>query len=105
MPRVPNHFLPELPTSGPATMVGVVLERSRRLCLQQYRKELLTPTTYLEAYSRGGERLSRQQLSVFAGDVQAVSHALPATTPVSVQPSCWTSVIAELSSQATLLGT
>lgn len=87
MPRVPDHFLPELPAGGPATMIGVVLERSRRLCLQQYRKELLTPTTYLEAYSRGGERLSREQLSVFAGNVQAVSHALPATTPVSIRSS------------------
>ena len=56
MPRVPDHFLPELPAGSPETMIGVVLERSRRLCLQQYRKELLTPTTYLEAYSRGGER-------------------------------------------------
>ena len=83
MPRVPDHLLPELPAGGPMTMIGVALARSWRLCLQQYQKEVFTPTTYLEAYSRGGERLSRPQLSVFAGSVQAVSHALPVTTCVS----------------------
>jgi hypothetical protein len=87
VPRVPDHFLPELPEVGPATMIGVVLERSRRLCLQQYQKEVLMPTTYLEAYLRCGNCLSRQQLSVFAGNVQALSHSLPANSSVSSQRS------------------
>ena len=50
-------------------MTGVVLERSRRLCLSQYQKELFTPTSYLDAFSRMQDRLTRQQLAVFAGRV------------------------------------
>lgn len=67
VPRVPDHFQPELPENGPATMTGIVLERSRRLCLQQYQKELFTPTTYLDAYARSQGRFTREQLAVFAG--------------------------------------
>ncbi len=67
VPRVPDHFQCDLPASGPATMMSVVLERSRRLCLQQYQKELFTPISYLDAYARMQDRLTRQQLSVYAG--------------------------------------
>ena len=67
VPRVPDHYQADLPGSGPATMLGVVLERSRRLCLSQYQKELLTPTSYLDAFARMQDRLTRQQLAVFAG--------------------------------------
>ena len=67
VPRVPDHFQCDLPASGPATMMSVVLERSRRLCLQQYQKELFTPISYLDTYARMQDRLTRQQLSVYAG--------------------------------------
>lgn len=48
-------------------MTGVVLERSRRLCASRYQAELCTPTSYLDAYARMQERLTRQQLAVLAG--------------------------------------
>ena len=67
VPRVPDHLHSDLPATGPATMIGVVLERSRRLCMQQYHKELLAPGSYLDAFSRCQDRLTRQQLAVFAG--------------------------------------
>ena len=67
VPRVPDHLHTDLPANGPATMIGIVLERSRRLCLQQYQKELLAPDSYLDAFSRCQDRLTRQQLAVFAG--------------------------------------
>ena len=67
MPRVPDHHHTDLPANGPATMIGVVLERSRRLCLQQYQRELRAPGSYLDAFSRCQDRLTRQQLAVFAG--------------------------------------
>ena len=67
VPRVPDHYQADVPARGSPTMLGVVLERSRRLCLSQYQKELLTPTSYLDAYARMQDRLTRQQLAVFAG--------------------------------------
>ena len=48
-------------------MIGIVLERSRRLCLSWYQKELFTPTSYLDAYARMQDRLTRRHLAVFAG--------------------------------------
>ena len=67
VPRVPDHLHSDLPVNGPASMTGVVLERSRRLCLQQYHKEVFAPDSYLDAFSRCQDRLTRQQLAVFAG--------------------------------------
>lgn len=67
IPRVPDQLQAELPERGPASCLGVVLERSRLLCLQRYEKELFTETAYLEAYRRCQERLNREQLAVFAG--------------------------------------
>lgn len=65
--RVPNHLQAEIPSRGPQNLLGVVLERSRKLCLQQYQKELFTETSYMDAYRKGRERFSREQLAVFAG--------------------------------------
>ncbi len=67
MPRVPDHLQEEVPERGPATCMGVVLERSRLLCLQRYEKELFSETSYLDAYRRCQEPLTREQLAVFAG--------------------------------------
>lgn len=71
---MPDHHQSDIPVRGPASMMGVVLERSRRLCLSQYQKELFTPTSYLDAYARMQDRLTRQQLAVFAGWAQQFSH-------------------------------
>lgn len=66
-PRVPDHLRAEISERGPASCLGVVLERSRLLCLQRYEKDLFTETSYLDAYRRCQERLTRSQLAVFAG--------------------------------------
>ena len=101
VPRVPDHLHTDLPANGPATMIGVVLERSRRLCLQQYQKELRAPDSYLDAFLRCQDRLSRQQLAVFAG-LHSWSRLLPAlssalillsasrtfTTAITASPLC-----------------
>ena len=71
VPMVPDHHQADVPARGPATLMGVVLERSRRLCLSRYQKELFTPTSYLDAYARMQDRLTRQQLAVFAGQCHA----------------------------------
>lgn len=73
IPRVPDHLQEEVPERGPASCMGVVLERSRLLCLQRYEKELFTETSYLEAYRRCQERLTREQLAVFAGTSRIVN--------------------------------
>lgn len=66
-PRVPDHLQSEVPRRGPASCLGVVLERSRLLCLQRYEKELFSESAYLDYYRRCHGRLTREQLAVFAG--------------------------------------
>ncbi len=65
--RVPDHLRNEVPQRGPDSCLGVVLERSRLLCLQRYEKELFSESAYLDYYRRCHERLTREQLAVFAG--------------------------------------
>ncbi|BDA42121.1 probable exosome component 10 at N-terminal half [Coccomyxa sp. Obi] len=67
VPRVPDHLQNEVPQRGPKSCLGVVLERSRLLCLQRYEKELFSESAYLDYYRRCHERLTREQLAVFAG--------------------------------------
>ncbi|CAL8468190.1 g7729 [Coccomyxa elongata] len=67
VPRVPDHLRSEVPQRGPTSCLGVVLERSRLLCLQRYEKELFSESAYLDYYRRCHERLTREQLAVFAG--------------------------------------
>ena len=88
VPRVPDHLHTDLPANGPATMIGVVLERSRRLCLQQYQKELHRPDSYLDAFSRCQDRLTRQQLAVFAG-LRLSPFTLPAPSNALIHMSAF----------------
>jgi hypothetical protein len=45
----------------------VVLERSRRVCLHCYEKELLKEGSFMNMYAKTGAGLTDDQLSVFAG--------------------------------------
>lgn len=47
--------------------LATVLERSRRLCLQRYEKDLRREDSYLRYYQRLEVPLSPAQLAVFAG--------------------------------------
>jgi hypothetical protein len=66
--KVPDFLQAEVPERGPPNLLGIVLERSRALCLQQYEKELFRDDSYLDAYKRCQQRLTREQLAVFAGE-------------------------------------
>ncbi|KAL4436780.1 hypothetical protein ABPG75_003919 [Micractinium tetrahymenae] len=69
---VPDGLDVELPPGGQAAAAGgrgslaTVLERSRRLCLQQYEKEVFTPVAFMELVSKLNATLTDAQLSVFA---------------------------------------
>ncbi|KAK9816813.1 hypothetical protein WJX72_005334 [[Myrmecia] bisecta] len=67
--RVPANLCVQLPAEVAPGALGTVLERSRRLCLQLYEKELFTETSYLDLYNRCRETnpLDAEQLAVFAG--------------------------------------
>lgn len=56
-------------TCGPPGMAALatVLERSRRLCLQRYEKDLCREDSYLRYYQRLEVPLTPAQLAVFAG--------------------------------------
>ena len=79
VPRVPDHLQEEVPQRGPLSCLGVVLERSRLLCLQRYEKELFSENAYLEYYRRCHERLTREQLAIFAGVFNKHCHVMHGT--------------------------
>ena len=66
---VENFLMVPLPSSSPENGIGLALERSRRLCLLQYEKELLKEDSFLLHYHRGCGKegtLNDERLSVFA---------------------------------------
>ncbi|GAX83766.1 hypothetical protein CEUSTIGMA_g11191.t1 [Chlamydomonas eustigma] len=64
--KVPPALHVEIPeSSGGSGAMGCVLERSRQLCLQPYRKELLTPDAALESAAKWSLRLTPEQCGVF----------------------------------------
>ena len=88
-PRVPDHLQEDLPEGGPRSCLGAVLERSRRLCLQRYEKELFSEAAWQAAASRCQERLTPEQLAVFAGWAASVSSCwlLKYPPPACMQPA------------------
>lgn len=45
-PQIPPSLAVPLPPGAPGGALGLVLERSRQLCLKTYRKEPFAPTAY-----------------------------------------------------------
>eukprot|EP00887_Chlorella_sp_A99_P008044 scaffold12.g8044.t1 len=52
--------------AAPTLALATVLERSRRVCLLRYEKELLNETSFMQLYERCGAKLDDVQLSAFA---------------------------------------
>ncbi|GAB4823405.1 hypothetical protein N2152v2_010451 [Parachlorella kessleri] len=65
--RVPEQLRVPLPPGCPAGALGTVLERSRRLCLLRYEKELLRPDSWLTLLGKIDTPLNDEQAAAFAG--------------------------------------
>ena len=69
MSHVSPHLLVQLPTTeggkNPGGALGIVLERSRQLCLQMYEKELLKEDSFMALYDKTNKNFNDEQLSVF----------------------------------------
>jgi hypothetical protein len=59
-------LLVPLPPGAPGGALGLVLERSRLLCLARYTKEAFSPDAYQQVVAKWGMALSPSQMSVFA---------------------------------------
>lgn len=84
--RLPEEIIPAelrivLPPGNPGGALGLVLERSRQVCLLLYQKPLFTETMYLEYCTQCQLSLNPEQLAVFAGgaSVLSVPHGLPSS--------------------------
>ena len=66
----PELQLP-LPAGAPAGALGMVLERSRQLCLQMYEKQLFSGQAAEQAYDSSKLGLSATQQGVYAGQAAA----------------------------------
>ena len=70
--RLPKNTVPAdlrivLPPGNPGGAVGLVLERSRQVCLSLYQKPLFTETMYLDYCTQCQLSLNPEQMAVFAG--------------------------------------
>jgi len=60
------HVAMPLPEKNPGGALGIVLERSRQICLHLYEKEQLRENSYLTLYEKINKNFSDEQLSVFS---------------------------------------
>ncbi len=71
--EVPFNLVVPIEGGRPGGALGLALERSRRLCLQRYEKELFTETSHLHVAERCEGRLTQAELRIFAGALHLFS--------------------------------